>query len=561
MSGHGRTVGAVLLLIAACAGGALAQAPLPYSETFDSGTPAGWTFSSSSAVVTWAVDATPATGPAPDGPTFGGSAGSLNYNDGTDYDNDDDGDTFSDANFGSATSPVISTAGAGGAIVVSFRCNYNAETGGIWDVRSMDVLDGVSAAVIASYFYDDPFGGGSSASPETDCAAAGTYHLHTHSVAIGAATSVQIRFNFDTVDSAVNMTEGWFVDNLSVTCGDLIAPTVPTLLSPADGSTTSFVAVPLDWSDSTDTTSCGAGTVANYVVEVGTTNPPVFPFDFTSSPATSSVTTTPLVAGVTYFWRVYAVDASGNASAYSSVFSFFIEPPIAPLAPDGLHVNESADGAQGGSPGFVDPVIDEAPAFSAIYRDPNTTDSAIGLRFQVSDDPTFTILTFDSGAVAVSPPLPKDSRVPDLTINVNLARGTVYYWRIQFTDAFGLTGPFSASQSFRIGDDFQFGVRNGSSHHGRRCYVATAAWGPGSAPVGALAAWRSGALERVGAGQLFSRWYGSTGAAMSTVASRSTGLASAALAPFATAAGNPGTAAFAGLAILVVLLAAGIRRF
>ena len=131
---------------------------------------------------------------------------------------------------------------------------------------------------------------------------------------------------------------------------------------------------------------------------------------------------------------------------------------------------------------------------------------------QVSVDPTFVTIDFDSGTVPFVTPVAIDARTPNLTIGVNLQRSTVYFWRIQMSDATG-TSTFSVAQSFRIGDSFEFGVRNGSTHHGRRCWVATAAWGSESLPVvESLQSWRRNDLEAISAGRLVSRSYHVVGA-------------------------------------------------
>ncbi|MCC6740709.1 MAG: hypothetical protein IT452_16830 [Planctomycetia bacterium] len=527
--------------------------PLPYSESFDSGgLPAGWAFAATSGTVIWDVDALPTpVGAGPDGAAFSAPS-SLNYNDDTDF---DDGAT----NSGTATSPPLDTSGPGTAIVVSFRCNYETEdTGTIFDVREVQVLNGATLAVIATETLGES---GDSNPPGTTCSAMGTYHLHTLTFAIGAVPSVRIRFSFDTGDAIANTFDGWFVDDLQV-CEDTVAPTTPVNLVPLDGAiVVSPPGVFLDWTDSTDTNPCGAASVANYVVEVDD-DPAFGSIDFTASPTVSNATTGVLPA-MTYYWRVRAVDASGNVSLDSTATSFTTEAPLSPGFPDSLFVNESTDGAQSGDSGFVDPVVDTRPAFSAIYRDGNTADTAISLRFQVSQDPTFLTLDFDSGTVAIAPPLPKDSRCSDLTVNVVLRRDTVYYWRIQFTDASALTGPFSLSQAFRIGDDFDFGVRRGSSHHGRRCYVATAAFEGPAPAIDTLSNVRGQRLERNGAGQIFSRWYHTGGSTLSKCVSGlgSAGRATArgGLLALAGAVGSQGSMVLLMLAI-TALSVFGMRR-
>jgi hypothetical protein len=524
---------------------------IPYSETFDAGSlPAGWTETHTDLgvpAVQWSVDATPATvagGPS----TFGGSTGSLNYNDGTNYDT---GVT----NSGSVTSPAITVGGAA-SISVSFQCNYQTETAlTTFDIRTMQVLDGTSLAVITTLVCN-------SASPGATCAAMGTFHAHGYQVVLPAmTTSVRIRFTFNTVDGILNTFAGWFVDNLSVTCGDTALPTTPTLLFPIGGAPVTTGAT-LDWTDATDTDDCGPGTVTGYQVEVDTTNPPLAPFSFSATPATSTVTTGALPVG-TYFWRVRAVDAAGNLGAYTAVESFVVEPALAPLAPDTLFLNEQNDGAQNGDGGLVDPVVDQQPVFSAIYRDGNTTDTASQLQFQVSDDPTFTTVVFDSLLVTLGALLPDDTRCPDQQISIPLQKDSVYYWRIRFTDNGGLTGPYSAPQTFRIGDGYDFGERVGSSHRSRHgCWVATAAWNGQTEEVLGLMRFRSEVLEASGAGSWFSRAYAAAGRspARALAQSPARGAARTALTPLATAASAGLATALAAAVAVLLLLVAAFRR-
>ncbi|MCE9583392.1 MAG: hypothetical protein K8T20_12975 [Planctomycetes bacterium] len=532
-----------------------AQVTAPYAENFDGvGVPAGWTIDPPTFGVGWGVDYDAACdpvgdgfgGPGTDGPRVGTSGGSLNYNNGVDYVAVDPvlGPI---TNSGTALSPVIDISGLGGTVLVSWQNNfdtgdYMAGSSG-FDTPFFELTDAAGVTIpgtamrVGDQSYDAafyPIDAGTMGTRKlivVDCSAA---------IATAGVSLIRVSFRFDTVDGSDNTHDGWFIDDLQVSCGipDLTAPSpTPTLLSPAD---TSLVATPvvLDWTDSTDTSPCGP-TTPSYDLFLDTVNPPVVLF---ASPPASTFTT-PVLAPGTWFWQVRARDAGGNTTALSTVFSFTVEPPLPPLPPDSLFVNESAQTAQSGNPGFVDPVIDETPAFSAIYRDGNTNDSAIAYQFQVSTDSTFALVDFDSGTFGISPPLPKDTRCADLTVNVNLLRDTVYFWRIRFTDTAGATGPFSSAQSFRTGDDFDFGVRTGSTHHARRCYVATAMFGSDSGVVASLSAWRSGVLEKSAAGSLFSRGYATLGA---PVAQRIPRCATGSL---------PGTPFFPGRLVLLACLA------
>lgn len=570
---HPKICSTVVIVISALvlATAADAQIATPYTENFDAGAlPAGWTVTTlaGAGAVTWGVDATPAAvGATPS--TFGGSASSLNYNDGT--------DTVDPAaapvrQAGRVDSPLLDVVPLAGSVVVSFQCNYNVEiTGGggsFFDTRTMSVVNS-GGTVLGTFRFD--VAGTDSNPPGTTCPApVPDFHGHTLDVSavVGATSPIRIRYTFDSDPSSffgpagTAGFEGWFIENLRVTCLDTIVPSTPVNLLPVDGDCRVVPpAVTLDWSDSTDVTPCEPGTILNYFVEVD--NDPLFGSpDFTSSPVASTVTTSLLLPG-TYSWRVTAFDQQGNASLPSTVTTFLVESALAPLAPDTLFVNESSQGAQTGDSGFVDPVVDLTPAFSAIFRDLNTCDSASALRFQVSDDALFATVAFDSGTVVLVPQVALAARCPDQTMPIELSRDTVYFWRIQFTDSNGATGPFSAAQSFHTGDDFDFGVRRGSSNHSRKCFVATAAWGGVSPEVSSLMSFRSGVIESSSAGRTFSRFYTAAGPSFASIAGSSAAGRStvrAGLTPLASAAARPELAAFGALALLILLGAAALRR-
>ena len=544
---------AVALLLFGGAFPAWAQLVAPISDNFDVGPSggfqlAGWvTDPPSISGSEWKCDALPATvlgGPA----TFGGSLASLNFNDDTGY---------YDSESGSATSPAIDVTGLGGSVVLQFACNYDTETNGyLFDTRDIEILNGATDAPLAPALLlatDFTWGG------DIACAAEGT--MHTHSVDItaivGATPTIKIRFNFS-ADSSVDGFAGWFVDNFAVTCADAITPTVPIQLSPPDAGW-GISPITLDWTDSTDTTACGVGTIASYTLQVDTD--PLFPAPVILALGTSTATGT-ATPGL-YYWRVMATDAAGNSSAWSATWSFNVELAMAPLAADTLFVNESAQGAQGGRGGFVDPVVDEYPVFSAIYRDANHTDSAIALEFQVSRDPTFVVVDIASPILSILPNLVKDGRCPDLTIATPLDKDTIYYWRIRFTDAGALVGAWSTAQAFHIGDDYDFGARPGSKNHSKKCFVATAAWGGVTPEVSGLMAFRSGVLESSPAGRTFSRGYSALGPGIS---SRLTGhggvrmMFRGGLTPLASAAAAPVVTGTVTILALALLLALAIRR-
>ena len=93
-----------------------------------------------------------------------------------------------------------------------------------------------------------------------------------------------------------------------------MAPGVPSLASPANGSSTNDTTPTLDWSDSSGATSYQV----MYDDNSGFSSPDIW------TTSNSYYTLLSSAAG-TYYWKVRAGDESGNWSALSSAFSFTID--------------------------------------------------------------------------------------------------------------------------------------------------------------------------------------------------------------------------------------------
>ncbi|MFX1286577.1 MAG: hypothetical protein ACFFB5_23270 [Promethearchaeota archaeon] len=94
-----------------------------------------------------------------------------------------------------------------------------------------------------------------------------------------------------------------------------IAAEVPTLISPANGAILTDTTPLLKWTEVNDT--------VEYVVQVDDGAAFDFPRIIDVGVTTTSYKTSHLAVG-TYYWRVNAVDATGNSSPWSSVWSFTI---------------------------------------------------------------------------------------------------------------------------------------------------------------------------------------------------------------------------------------------
>ncbi len=159
----------------------------------------GWTLDAAAGGVGWAMDGTSAL--APGGAVRTGVA-SLNYNNGTNFDN-------GGANSGAATSPEFGVAGHTLPLLV-FWCNYTTETTGTAkDKRWLRISrDNFSTTVLSQQL------SGAAAAPY-QCAAMGSWHRHAVPVD-PAWGGIRVRFFFESIDGASNAGEGWFIDDLSL---------------------------------------------------------------------------------------------------------------------------------------------------------------------------------------------------------------------------------------------------------------------------------------------------------------------------------------------------------
>ncbi len=273
--------GAALLALAACSKPNVARDAAPVdggkasalsnvlSVDWESGIPAGWTAAASSGLCTWHVVENPqnlATSPElnpfsvtlPDSgahlPAKGGThvvwfgEDSTGTFIGSDYgpQSAKDGGSSAAVQAGTLTSPSISLAGATHA-AVEFDSWWEIEgvagqsydmmivqvstNGSTWtEVGRLNPTFSTGAPSDSGYT-----AGGSSAPPE--------WRHYAFDVSSYAGQSIQVRFSFNTGDTAYNAFRGWTIDNLSVGAGDsLPAPTV-TAISPAVGTAGDVVAI------------------------------------------------------------------------------------------------------------------------------------------------------------------------------------------------------------------------------------------------------------------------------------------------------------------------------
>jgi hypothetical protein len=415
---------AALLFCAFAVTPAPAQVAAPWSENFDSGIP-GWTLASSSPSVVWAADATPAfVVPGMGSSTFAGSAASLNFNDGVDY-------ASGEATSGTATSPVLDVTGMGLHLEVWFQCNYQTETtSSSPDRRVLEVLDADTGLTVAGpYRFAEV---NDSNPPLTTCSVMGSWHPHHLLIPLNSmVTHIQLRFGFDSLDPVANGFSGWFVDNLMAGCGDTMPPTQPSPVSPADEATVPpGVPVPLDWSDSTDSTDCAPGAIACYQVETATDQ--LFMLNLTEELVPVSAATMTFAGPGTYYWRAKAIDFAGNLSAYTSIRTIHVcGDSLPPSIPENLLPVDGAVLASG------DPLaLDWTDATDTTDCGPGVLDR---YEIQLSLLPDFSVAMDFATADDTS----------GFTIPGNLPPGS-YYWHVRAFDGAGNNSAYSKTTTFEL---------------------------------------------------------------------------------------------------------------
>ncbi len=200
------------------------------------------------------------------------------------------------------------------------------------------------------------------------------------------------------------------------TTQDLTAPPAPTLLKPASGRIITDNTPWLDWSDVTDASP------VHYELQVDDSadfSPPVYSL---ASVGGSGATVSTELAGGVYYWKVRAVDALGNASAWTSAWSFTLDTTI-PAVPvllkptDGKIITDST------------PWLDWS----------DVTDlTKVHYQLQVDDSADFGSPAYSStwvgGSGAVTPEL----------------AGGVYYWRVRAVDVAGNMSAWTSARTFTL---------------------------------------------------------------------------------------------------------------
>jgi len=138
---------------------------------------------------------------------------------------------------------------------------------------------------------------------------------------------------------------------------------------------------------------------------------------------------TPMLNGITYYWRIKLGDDKGAMSDWSETATF--RSNYQPNKPTGMLLN-----------GLVNPVgvgLNPLPTFSAVFSDPDGTDVCKTYQIQLNTRRTFDgTMKWDSQVIDVVGNVGNNERIPEVSYGAyggsELRGGTTYYWRIKLGD-------------------------------------------------------------------------------------------------------------------------------
>jgi hypothetical protein len=219
---------------------------------------------------------------------------------------------------------------------------------------------------------------------------------------------------------------------------DILPPTIPVLIAPANGSFRNSGMVTFVWHRSSDYTSG----VHHYTLQYA--NNPGFSGAVTrDSVADTSYTVSSALTDTTWYWRLRATDRAGNQCNWSTTWLFEVDSrapaPPALLEPiSGAWVNAPnvvfrwTRVTLGGGPGKLQP----------------TGSRVADSRSGELDSPVSYIIQVDTNRNFVSPLVADTTGFTADTIA--LAERARYFWRVRAYDAAGNQGSFSSADSFGV---------------------------------------------------------------------------------------------------------------
>lgn len=184
------------------------------------------------------------------------------------------------------------------------------------------------------------------------------------------------------------------------------APTTPTLLAPTTNKLCIDNTVSFEWNPSTDAEK----NAITYQIQIATDNQFIQIVKIAETSLPNLITT--LSKGVSYYWRVKAVDSNNDSSSYSSTYSFYTE----------------ATALNNHIPFLPQLVL---PEFNTTISGTTTT-----LSWTASDVDSSDILTYDVYLETINPPTTKiGTAITTTSLPVSsLQAATIYYWKVVVKD-------------------------------------------------------------------------------------------------------------------------------
>nr|WP_288834381.1 hypothetical protein [uncultured Flavobacterium sp.] len=183
------------------------------------------------------------------------------------------------------------------------------------------------------------------------------------------------------------------------------APSIPSLLSPANNLLCIENTVSFSWAASSDPDS----DMVSYQIEIAKDN--LFTQIYATNSSTIANMTILLEKGVRYYWRVKATDSKNLSSNYSSVYQFYTE---------GIGLTNHLPFA----PSLV------KPGLSSV-----TSDNSVVLEWTASDVDANDVLTYDVYFGTTNTPTVKVASGQSLkTYTQNVSASGTYYWSVDVKD-------------------------------------------------------------------------------------------------------------------------------
>ncbi len=267
-----------------------APVPMPYSIGFDTGSATDWTLSGLWHPTTCVKNS----------PSY-----SLGYNKaGCPTDFNTGSRTMGDA----VTPPIV--LGSGSTPHLTWNSWHETETGGAYDKKivSVSTNDGATWTQVWQ-----------------ETGTQSTWNARDVDLSAYAGQTIRVRFQFDSIDSAINTGDGWYVDDVSVANPSFTVPDPPRNVAAAAGPGVGQIRVTWD-APSSD----GGSAITGYKVYVSTSSGGPFSLEATVGSSTYSYTDSNLGNGATRYYQLSAVNAAGEGTRSNTASATTWTTPSAP---------------------------------------------------------------------------------------------------------------------------------------------------------------------------------------------------------------------------------------